>query len=892
MSQYPNLHAFLNAHKSDGVTTHTSMNGGSYFIGEDDLNQFYDLYAKALRRRDKQFLTEVSTPVGPCRVDFDFIYEKDVKQHLHTRDQVKSFVKAYVSEIAKYVAIPNEVDIYIMEKEDPTYNKKKDKMKSGIHVLIPEIKTRKQVEQRVRRTLLNQMETFFPNLPLIDSWDKVYDEAVVNRSCPWTLYGSQKPENIDANAMPYKLTYILHWDNNEFTEIDGRHLPPDDSSALIRTLSIRRPESDETPLTEEGKQLYESVRASGQDAGRKTHRGRPAERVEHTSSRGSSPNGRILQPLDPEVRNYIRRHVMNLNTSRADDYSEWIKVGQCLHNIHPDLLDVFLDFSAQNTEKYNESDCVRTWNSLTYRIDGDRLSDQSLRYWSREDNAENYLAIEEENITSLMKAACSLTEYDMAALIYGKFRDNYKCSDYKFNIWYRWAGHIWKETDSGVDLLLRLSKEVARIFFKKAADILDEMSRTDLMECSMPIEKKDCGKCDYCLLNGEKEAYERVFKQLKKTSFKTNVMKECRELFFDEQFNKKLNANNELIAFNNGVMELDTMTFRPGRPEDYISYSTGIDYYVDRPYYEYPAWPHIEKFIHQVLPIQTVREYFIKHLATNLFGGNTAQKFHILTGSGSNGKSMIANLMAKVLGDYACTVPISLFTQKRASSSAAAPEVARLRGRRFVTMQEPDEAVAINSGLMKQMTSGEKMFARDLFKSGSEFEIISKFHLACNDKPKINTTDGGTWRRLVVINFISKFVAHPSAPNEFPLDESIQFAVNSTEWAVPFLSYLVHVLKTSQGIRKLEAPQEVLEYTREYQNENDAIAKFISETLVRIEGDAEIIPVDKKTLRQALKTWKDENDQKLISPAEVEKRIESQFGKYRTGGWTTFKLKN
>ena len=94
-------------------------------------------------------------------------------------------------------------------------------------------------------------------------------------------------------------------------------------------------------------------------------------------------------------------------------------------------------------------------------------------------------------------------------------------------------------------------------------------------------------------------------------------------------------------------------------------------------------------------------------------------------------------------------------------------------------MQEPDEAVALNSGLMKLVSSGEKMYARDLFKSGTEFEVQAKFHLACNDKPKINTTDGGTWRRLVVINFTSKFVPVPVEPYEFPMDETIQYSVVS-----------------------------------------------------------------------------------------------------------------
>jgi phage/plasmid-associated DNA primase len=249
---------------------------------------------------------------------------------------------------------------------------------------------------------------------------------------------------------------------------------------------------------------------------------------------------------------------------------------------------------------------------------------------------------------------------------------------------------------------------------------------------------------------------------------------------------------------------------------------------------------------------------------------------------------MIMNLMTKAMGDYACTVPISLFTQKRKSSGSAAPEVARLKGRRFVTMQEPDEAIALNTGLMKEISSGEKMYARDLFESGSEFEVLAKFHLACNEKPKINTTDGGTWRRLVVINFLSKFVANPSAPNEYPLDESIQFSVNTEEWATPFLSYLVHLLKEGNGLRKLVAPPDVMEYTSDYRNENDAIAKFISEKIQLLEEPGN--PVDRAELRRAFASWKNENDQRSLLPTDMEKRIELLFGRFKKGGWTNFKI--
>jgi P4 family phage/plasmid primase-like protien len=370
-------------------------------------------------------------------------------------------------------------------------------------------------------------------------------------------------------------------------------------------------------------------------------------------------------------------------------------------------------------------------------------------------------------------------------------------------------------------------------------------------------------------------------------------MRECRELFYDGDFNKKVDANKDLIAFENGVLDLTTMEFRDGKPQDYLSFSTGIEYDPAKEYYEYPEWSRVEKFLNQVLPDPEVREYFVKHLATNLIGGNPAQKFHILTGSGSNGKSMVTNLMSRVLGDYACTVPISLLTQKRKGSGNAAPEVARLKGRRFVTMQEPDEAIALNTGLMKEITSGEKMYARDLFKSGGEFEVQGKFHLACNEKPKINTTDGGTWRRLIVINFISKFVSNPTAPNEFPLDESIQFAVNSVEWAVPFASYLIHILKTSIGVRKLSAPAKVMEYTSEYRNDNDGIAKFIDEKTKKVEeGETIEAAIDRQSLLKVFRNWKEDNEQKTLSTTDMIKRIVVKYGPYHKGGWTTFKIEN
>lgn len=902
------LDDFLNGHKADDVFTHMAMNGGKYFIPDDDLPRFYELYTESILDGEKLTLVEKNSDISIMRVDLDMTYDKDIKTHLHTPAQVEAFCNEYLQITSKFLQLPTQSEIYVMEKRKLTEDKKKNKMKSGIHLVFPDLRCHKFVEQRVRRAMLKKMPDFFGSLPIDQKddngniqWEKVYDEGVVNRGTPWTMYKSRKKGKDNAETRPYEISYIFTF-NTETGEFQKQTTNiPEVSPTLLHRLSVRPDESLETHMTEEGRILYEglkeqNVRISGGDAVL-PKRGRKLERKDQTS-RASSPSSRLVQPLDPTRKNYLKQHVMNLADKRWSDYEEWVRVGICLHNIHPDMLDVFLDFSSQDELKYRELDCIQKWNSFTFKNDGERLGEGTLRYWSREDNKQGYDAIESSNVEQLTTQACSGTEHDIACVIYAKFRDSYKCADFGKNVWYRWSGHIWKETDKGVNLQLKLSKEIASTFFKQATAIANEMSNNGFTSCSSG-EKKDCGQCEFCTLEEKRASFLKVFTKLKTTKFKDNVMKECRELFFDEEFTKKIDSNKDLIAFENGILDLITYEFRDGKPEDYISFSTGLDFDPNKHYTSYENWSQIEEFIHQVLPDKEVREYFMKHLASNLAGGNPAQKFHILTGSGSNGKSMISNLMSKAMGDYACGIPIALFTQKRKGSGAAAPEVIRLKGRRYITTQEPDESIALNTGLVKELTSCEKVFARDLFKSGTEFEIQSKFHLSCNDKPKINTTDGGTWRRIVVIWFISKFVLNPNPknPNEHPMNEQIQTLVESPAWATTFMSYLVHLFKENNGLRKLSAPSKIMEYTDEYRNENDGIAKFMSEYLITIKKEytdtdpSRPAPVTKQQLRKEFRTWLDENSMRgKLEPQELEKRMEQLHGKYPKGGWTNIQF--
>jgi len=852
--------------------THWSFeNKQKWFIDEEDREEFYKLYCADLRSTIPCYLTERSTPIGQLRIDLDFKYEGQVEEHKHTQDQVVKFIRAYMDEVKTYVVVPESVEIYILEKDYPTYDKIKKISNSGIHVQVPSIKTRAGVEQIIRRSLLRRMDEFFPNLGLTKGWDDVYDKSPLTHTGNWPLLGSKKP---DEGSLPYQIRYVIDWDSTTGEMSVDTDVPITPTIDLVRKLSVRSHGSEETPLTELGEK--EGFQLSTPE---------PVQRSRSTM-REPSVGRNFIASLTKEAERYINDHTKNLAEFRYTNYSDWITVGQCLKNIHPELEDVWLEFSSRIGRDYKEKEARSKWNSFGFRVDGERLGLGSLRYWSKSDNLEGYNLIESGNVDRLAEeAARSSTEYDVAQVIFAKYRDEFKCANFKSNDWYQYVGHIWRNTENGVELQRRLSSDIAnRLFLEKELAEIKNIATLD--QCQ---HKDPDPTCECCQAEQRKKQYSSIRIKLKKTSFKECVMKECRLLFFDKDFTQNLDENKHLIAFNNGIFDTLTQTFRPGCAEDCISFCTNIDYALDTQYHKFACWPELEKFLNSILPNKNVREYFLKHLATCMSGAFN-QRFHILTGSGSNGKSMLMNLCSTAFGDYCYKANIAMFTQKRGKAGSASPEMVRMKGRRFVMMSEPDEGEPLSTGFMKEITSSEKVSARDLYagsKQMVEFDVQAKCHLACNEKPKVNTTDGGTWRRLKVIDFPNKFVVDPKEKNEFALDESIMQKVLSKEWAECFMAYLVHLYIEGKGLQKLNPPTEVDGYTNEYKADSDGIAKFMNEYIH--EGNEQ---VHWSYINSAFQDWKRNNGITSGSIQDLKKRIETEYGKLPREGWTNFKFGN
>jgi P4 family phage/plasmid primase-like protien len=245
---------------------------------------------------------------------------------------------------------------------------------------------------------------------------------------------------------------------------------------------------------------------------------------------------------------------------------------------------------------------------------------------------------------------------------------------------------------------------------------------------------------------------------LRKHSSKTNIFKEAKELFYDYEFNRNLNKNPYLLRFTNGVIDFKTNEFRNGYPDDYISKSTNMPYIPYNATQSADISGEIHEFMSQLFPKEELKRYMWDHLSACLIGTNENQTFNIYTGCGRNGKSKMVELMGLCMGEYKATVPLSLVTSKRANIGGTSPEIAQLFGVRYAVMQEPSKEEQINEGAMKELTGGDPIQCRALYKDSITFIPQFKLAVCTNTLFDIKSNDDGTWRRIRVCDFMSTFV--------------------------------------------------------------------------------------------------------------------------------------
>jgi len=911
-NQFKDLNEFLAKHNAKNtpglVATHTripdknlNIFGGSYVIPKEDEPIFYALYYDHIfNNKKKEYLTEKQLDEGsPLVVDFDFRFTYDTESRKHTKEHITDMIILYLEELKNYFMFESkkQFPIYIFEK--PNVNRLDDKSltKDGIHMIIG-IQMEHTLQVMLREKMIEKLPEVW-DLPLINTWESVLDEGISKGSTNWQLFGSRKPGN-----EAYELTqhFSIDYDDRdgEF-EMDEINVREFDLQKNFSKLSVRNTENIKFEIN--AKIVDEYNKRSNKKFKKPNSKTKvnllikdeeeegymSLSDIKDKSSLDKAVNIMLskLKPSEYEIRETHEytivlpekfyepgSHVLNRQVAfalkRTDDrlFLSWVLLRSRASDFDYDSIP---DLFSKWKKYFNVSKC-------------EVITRRTIMYWVKQYNFEAYEKIKSVSVEyAIDETLNSQTEYDKAQVLKQMFKDKYVCVSYdKKGVWYRYHNHRWV-LDKGMSLRESISKQMYNLYSQKSEKLHNEYHHYDPSDDRAEHIKKKVKIIGDVMLT------------LKKTNDKNNIMREAMELFYDGDFIKNMDTNKYLLGFNNGVIDFKNKVFRDGQPEDYITKTTKISY---TPYdsidenEEYRTLKEeILSFMEKLFPIPELNRYMWDHMASCLIGTNKNQTFNVYHGSGSNGKSILADLMGVTLGDYKGTVPITLVTEKRGLIGGTSDEVLKLKGVRYAVMQEPSKNVQLNEGIMKELTGGDPIQARGLYSESEIFEPQFNLVVCTNNLFDINSNDDGTWRRIRKCDFISKFIDEGEEHTDdskyiFNKDKSLKDKLPL--FAPVFASMLVKRAFETEGI--VSDCDYVLNASNKYRKGQDHIAGFVSENIEKTGRDTD--KIKKNELYNQFKIWfqQEQGNRKMPKGQELYDYMDKKFGLHKPTGWHKCKI--
>lgn len=827
---------------------------GKFFVKDEEYPHFLDLlheYLFELKKRPLNLVEQRRTDLlTPILIDLDFKYsalqslQRDFElSHIH------SFIRKYVENLTHFYVLDNykPLRFFITLRPAPYEDKKTNtihrSIKDGVHIECPDLILHSEHQQVLRhRSLeLGDLSSAFKNTGYINADKDVFDEAIVQKN-GWFFYGESKP---DIPSYALASVYVYNPTDGTYYEEDIHNYS---SRQLLEILSIRYNLDIHTTIPINNDVSDEWNTRLDYCTGKRAHSSDDNLQPIIDIPIINITSNNVHEQLEKDKKDLVKELVKQcLSAERASGYQSWIEVGWCLHNIDSskEMFDLWLEFSNKSPKAglNNVNGLYRDWTRGWCRSQNERcFTIRSLHMWAKQDNPKRYKKIMNESFVDFVEREVDATHTHIARLMKRMYSNTYCASvDSKKVEWYEFTGNYWRKLPQGIELRNKLTTEVAQVISDTRTKIRNSLVELSNDERSFEETRmKKMTKIEQCLYT---------------SGFKDSVLKDCIGLFYEEDFAQKLNSNQYLIGFNNGVIDLHAVrtkddgtqeyyvNFRKAEPTDYITFMAGryptknceaIDYIEYEPTDPEQIIMHkeIDDFMSKVFPRPELRKYMWRKLASCLEGANKEQTYETWIGVGGNGKSKLVDLMSMSLGDYTSSLQSTAMTRKRPESGAANPDIMAIRNKRFIYMAEPDDREPLNTSRMKQFTGEDDVEARGLFEEQTKFKITGKIFMLCNSFPAINTMDRGTWRRVRAVPFESKFVdpsiedPNPSA-NIYPRDNQLDAKLK--RWRTYFMSRLIHIYKTEYLPYGLgPVPAIVTQESNKYQESFDSVAKFMN----------------------------------------------------------------
>ncbi|MBU3621975.1 phage/plasmid primase, P4 family [Polynucleobacter sp. CS-Odin-A6] len=315
-----------------------------------------------------------------------------------------------------------------------------------------------------------------------------------------------------------------------------------------------------------------------------------------------------------------------------------------------------------------------------------------------------------------------------------------------------------------------------------------------------------------------------------------------------------LDSQPMLLGVSNGVFDLKNMKLLLPDPKLLISRQVHADYNQAA---TCPLWL---KFLNEIfIGDQDVINYVQKALGYSLTGDVSEELLHFCYGHGKNGKSVMANVIVKIMGDYVQTANFDLLALKE---SGATNDVARLAGARLVMANETRENQRLDDQKLKALVSTEKITARFMYAEFFEFWPQFKIWLRGNYKPIITDSSNGAWRRMRLIPFEYQV---PEDKTDHKLEEKLLAEKEG------ILAWMIDGCYRWQQ-EHLPAPKRIEDASRVYQEESDMLGEFLEDCCEVGAGKSE----SQKSVFGTYRMWANKNGTHPVTQKSFTRQLGSR----------------
>lgn len=317
-------------------------------------------------------------------------------------------------------------------------------------------------------------------------------------------------------------------------------------------------------------------------------------------------------------------------------------------------------------------------------------------------------------------------------------------------------------------------------------------------------------------LNRKVEVEKRIMDSFK--SLNIGIVKQIVEnlesLTIVEDIAAVQNDGSRLLCLNNGTLDLKTGTLLPHNPDHNLVNKMDVtwDPAATAPVF-LNALNEIFKFDEdRDLRVRFILEWFGYCLIPDI----SQHKFLWLVGRGGNGKSLILNTLAALLGKD----NVSYAMLERMGRPSVRAE---LQGKLCNISHEMSSDATIADGYLKAIVAGDWVEAERKFQPSFSYQPFVRIVAATNSLPYLKDTSDGFFRRAIILELTRTFAGeemdkHLQQKILEELDGILVLAVNA----------LMNLLSRDEFI----IPESAIKTANKYRDESDSVRYFIKEACI------------------------------------------------------------